>query len=150
MRLWYLFAACSSLLAQVSAGGPVTKSPGDKVTLKISATSQPARVPVALNWEVVFPAQLMDLESKATETGSAASDSGKSLQCAPRKEYVWSCTLSGGQRPIGDGEIAIFHFIIRSTAQAGKAVLTIDGAEAIMADGKHAPLNKTESVVIIR
>src|SRR3974390_782139 len=112
MRLAPLLFACLSLAGQTSTGSSVTKAPGEKVTLQIFANSQPARAPVALKWEVMFPAQLMDMEGDA-DIGSAVMDSGKSLKCMLQKPYSYVCVLSGGRNPIADGQIAIFHFRIR-------------------------------------
>jgi len=128
----------------------VTKAPGEKVTLAIRMDSQPATAPVALKWEVVFPAQLMEMESDAPETGSAAMDSGKSLQCTAQKPYSYVCILSGGQNPIANGPMAIFHFRIRTTAEAGTTHLRIERAEATTVDSKKQTLNNTEAIVIIR
>lgn len=150
MRLAYLVVGCLPVLGQTSRVSSVTKAPGEKVTLDISVNSQPSRAPVALQWEVVFPAQLMDMESDAPEIGSAAKDAGKSLQCTARRPYAYACTLSGGQKPIASGPIAIFHFRIRTTAEAGTTTLRIERAEATTADSKEETLNNTESIVIIR
>jgi len=128
----------------------VTKAPGEKVTLDISAYSQPARAPVALKWEVVFPAQLMEMDGDAPEIGKAAMDSGKSLQCTARKPYSYVCILSGGQNPIADGPIAIYHFKIRTTAWAGTTTFRIENAESTTADSKKWTLSETEAIVIIR
>jgi endo-1,4-beta-xylanase len=128
----------------------VTKAPGEMVTLDISVDSQPGRAPVALQWEVVFPAQLMEMEGDAPEIGSAAMDSGKSLQCTARKPYSYVCILSGGQNPIANGPIASFHFRIRTTAEAAKTALRIERVVATTLDSKVLTLNNTESIVIIR
>jgi len=150
MRLAYLVVGCLPVLGQASRVSSVTKAPGDKVMLDISVNSQPSRAPIAVKWEVVFPAQLMDIEGDATEIGSAAKDSGKSLQCTARKSYAYACNLSGGQNPIANGPIAIFHFRIRTTAQAGATTLRIVRAEATTVDSKEEILNDTEAIVIIR
>jgi len=148
MRLAYLVLGCLPVLAQTSGVSPVTKAPGDKVTLEIMAKS-PAKATVALKWDVIFPAQLMEMDS-APETGSAAKDSGKSLQCTARKPYVYACILSGGKKPIADGTIAIFHFKIRTTAESRTTTLVIEKVKATMLDSKDVPLNNTETTVIIR
>jgi len=153
MRLAYLVVGCLPIfvptsLAQTSGVSSVTKAPGDKVTLDIMANS-PAKATVALKWDVIFPAQLMEMDV-APETGSAAKDSGKSLQCTARKPYVYACVLSGGQKPIADGKIAIFHFKIRTTAKPGTTTLRIEKVEATMTNSKEVILNNTETTVIIR
>jgi hypothetical protein len=107
MRLEYLLVMCLPVLGQASGGSSVTKAPGETVTLTILANSQPARAPIALQWEVVFPAQLMDLEGDP-EIGSAAKDASKSLECERPKPYLYRCVLSGGEKAIGDGQIVPF------------------------------------------
>jgi len=149
MKLAHLVAGCLPLLGQAPRVSSVTKAPGEKVRLEIAANSQPGRAPVALKWEVVFPAQLMEMESDA-EAGSAAIDSGKSLQCTPLRSYSYACILSGGQNPIADGPIAIFHFKILTTAAPGTIALRIERVEATTVDSKHWSLNNTEAAVIIR
>ena len=92
----------------------------------------------------------MNMDVDATEIGSAAKDSGKSLQCTARKPYSYLCVPSGGQNPIANGPIAIFHFRIRTTAESGTTRLRIERAEATTPDSKEETLNNTESTVIIR
>ena len=150
MRLAYLVVSCLPVLGQTATVSSVTKSPGEMVTLEISANSQPSRAPVALKWEVIFPAQLMQMEGDATQVGSAAMDSGKSLQCTARRPYAYDCILSGGQNPIADGLIATYHFKIQTTARTGTTTLKIEKAEATTVDAKKWTLNDTEVIVVIR
>ena len=60
------------------------------------------------------------------------------------------CILSGGQKPIGDGPIATFHFKIRNNAKAGTTTIRIEGGESTTADSKKWVLNDTEVIVVIR
>jgi hypothetical protein len=149
MRPALLFVAALQLAAQTPAKPPLIKAPGDPVTLQLFANSLPNRAPLALEWEVVYPAQLMDLEG-TPEAGRAAADSGKLLECKPRKEYSLICVLSGGSKPMTDGQIAVFHFRIRPDAIPGKVTLRIQSASARQKDNSDAPLKSTESVFIIR
>ena len=150
MRFAYLVVGCLPVFGQMSHVSSVTKAPGDKVTLDILVDSQPGGAPVALKWEVVFPAQLMALEGDAPELGKAAKDSGKSLQCTSRKPYRYFCLLAGGQNPIANGPIAIFHFRIRTTAEAETTTLKIERVEATTVDSKALTLNDTEAIVVIQ
>lgn len=160
MRFAFLFAACLPVLCQTSGGqlhtakapgeSHVTKAPGESVTLEISAESQQGKAPVSLTWEVVFPVQLMELEGGAPEIGSTAIKAGKSLQCTARTPYAYVCTLSGGQKPVADGTIAIYHFKIRAKAKAGITSLRIERAESTTVDSRKWTLNNTEAIVIIR
>jgi hypothetical protein len=99
---------------------------------------------------MVFPAQVLELDTSTTETVAAAKDRGKSLECKPRTPYAYVCTLSGGQKPVPDGLIASFHFKVKSTAQAGKITIKVQKNEATTVDSKQVPLEDTETVVIIR
>jgi hypothetical protein len=148
--LAYLVLSCLPVLGATSVVSSVTKAPGEIVTLEISASSEPSRAPIALKWEVIYPAQLMEIEGGAPELGRAAKDSGKSFQCTARKPYANVCVLSGGQKPMVDGLIAIYHFKIRPTAEAGTTTLRIEKAESTTVDSVKWPLNKTEVSVIIK
>jgi endo-1,4-beta-xylanase len=133
-----------------SGVSPMMAAPGEQASLKISMNSQPGTAPVALRWEVTFPAQLMKMEDDATQIGNAASDAGKSFQCTKLKEYSYRCTLSGGQSPIANGPIAILHFRIDNNVAAGTAKVRIERAVATTADSKVLTLNGTESTITIQ
>jgi hypothetical protein len=148
--LAYLVVGCLPVLGQTPHVSTVTKTPGDEVTLEISANSEPGRAPVALKWEVIFPAQVMEMEGSGPELGSAAKDSGKSLQCNARTPYALDCAVSGVQKPIADGLIAIYHFKIRTTAAKGITALRIEKAESTTADSTKWTLNNTEAIVIVK
>jgi hypothetical protein len=128
----------------------VTSAPGENVRIEISLDSAAAKAPTALKWELVFPAQLLEPEGDDPERGSAAMDSGKSLTCARRKPYSYSCTLSGGHSPVANGPIAIFHFKIRTIAEAGTTAVRIERAEAVTVDSKELTLSDAEGTVTIR
>ena len=104
---------------------------------------------MALKWDVYFPAQLMEIEADP-EPGSAAKDSGKMLNCTTRRLYAYSCTLSGGQNPIADGLIAIYHFKIKATAEAGTTRFKIEQVRSTTADTKETILSSTEAIVMIK
>jgi len=141
---------CLPVLGQTPRASSVTKAPGETVTLDISVNSQPSTAPVALKWEVVFPARLMEMESDGAQISSAARDAGKSLQCTVLRSYSYVCTLSGGQRPIPNGPVASLHFKILATAEAGRTTLRVERAEATTVDSRIENVNNTESVVIIQ
>jgi hypothetical protein len=150
MRFAHLLALCLPAFGQTQAVAPVTKAPGDKVTLEISADSQPDRMPVRLKWEVVFPVQLMEMDTDGPEPGSAAKASDKSLECMSRSPYRLVCTLSGGPKPIANGIIAVYHFKIRDKAKAGPTVFKIEKAESTTMDSTVTALNDTDTAVVIQ
>jgi hypothetical protein len=150
MRLVYLAVGCLPILGQTQPVSHVTKAPGEKVTLDIFADSQPKGAPVALKWEVVFPAQLIEIDSEAApEIGSAATNSGKSLECTARSQHAFACNVAGGKNPIADGPIATLHFRVRATAEARSIAIRIENAEATAADSKKWTLDDTEAIIII-
>ncbi len=77
-------------------------------------------------------------------------DSGKSLQCTARKPYSYVCILSGGQNPVANGPIAIFHFKIRTTAEAGTAAVRIEIVQTATVDSKELTLDNAEGTITIR
>lgn len=137
-------------LGQTVGVSSVTKAPGEKVMLEVTANSQAGRAPVALSWVMIFPVQVMDMDPRSPETGTAAIKSGKSLECTARKPYAYMCTLSGGQKPIADGQIAIFYFQIKTTAEPKITKLRIENAEATTMDSERWTLNDTEAIVVIK
>lgn len=128
----------------------VTGAPGEKVRLEISLDSAAARAPTTLKWDMLFPAQLLEPEGRGPEIGSAAMHSGKSLTCTGRQPYSYACILSGGDKLVAGGAIAIFHFKIRPAAQTGTASVRIERAEAVSADSKELTLENAEGTVTIR
>jgi len=135
--------------AQVFRVSSVTGAPGERVRLEISLDSAVVSALTGLKWEVVFPAQLLEPGDEEPEIGRPAMESGKSLTCAS-KTYSSVCTLSGGQKPIPKGPIAIFHFKIRTSAEAGTAEVRIERAEAVTVDSKELTLDAAEGTVTIR
>src|SRR5690242_5641323 len=107
------FGAALPVWGQALQVSPVSGAPGEKVDLLISLDSRPGSAPAALQWEIIFPAQILEDGAAGPEAGRAARDAGKSLTCAKRKTYSYACILVGGQKPVGNGPVAIFHFKIR-------------------------------------
>lgn len=147
VRLALLAISCLAAFAETLSTSPVVKYPGDNVTLEVAATSQPNRAPVTLHFVVVFPALSMAMED--SELGESARSSGKSLQCHVLNPYSSGCVISGGEKPIADGQIAIFHLRILKTAKAGKTALRIERAVSTTMDSKVVSLNDTEAPVMI-
>ena len=109
---------------------PAAASPGDEVAVEVSLQSAPQNKPLALTWEVVVPAQVVELVGSGPETGRAVADSGNSVRCSVQKSYLYFCTLAGDRKPLPSGSIAIFHFKIRSDAQRGTTAFRIEQVEA--------------------
>ncbi len=142
MLVLCLVAAC--LPGSVSS---VTKAPGENVTLEVRQAGTQAST--TLKWELVFPAQSMALEGDKPEAGSAATASGKELQCNLTKPYIYACILFGGVKPLSNGPLAIFRFKIAAAAAPAKTSFRLQRSEAAGADSKFIVLNDAEATVTI-
>jgi hypothetical protein len=151
MRLaWILLGGLPAILGQDLRLSPVSGAPGERVALEVLLNSPAGKAPLALQWETVFPAQLLDPEGNRPETGAAAKDSGKSVTCAVRKAYSLICVLAGGQKPITNGSIAIFYFRIRADARVGTSTFRTQAAEAATLDLKEIALEDAEGTLTVR
>jgi hypothetical protein len=125
-------------------------SPGDQVRAEVILESLPGRELVALRWDVVVPAQVLELVGDGPETGRAVADSGKLVRCSMQKNYLYVCMLTDDQKPIMSGPIVIFHFKIRTDAQPGTTTLRIEKVEATTVDRRQFTLNGAEAAVAIQ
>jgi hypothetical protein len=149
-RLSSLLLGALPVFGQELHVSSVTGHPGTETTLEISF-SRPARIiPLALKWEITFPAEVLNDEGGGPKAGHAATDSGKSLTCAKRKAYSYVCILAGGQKPVPSGALAILHFKIRADAKTGTAIVRVERAEAVTADVNKLTLKDAEGTVTIR
>jgi hypothetical protein len=128
----------------------VTSHPGTETTLEISFSRPEGIIPLALKWEIIFPAEVLNDEGSGPKAGRAATDSGKSLTCAKRKAYSYVCILAGGQKPVPSGPVAILHFKIRADTKTGTVTVRIERAEAVTADISKLTLKDAEGIVTIR
>lgn len=127
----------------------VAGKPGDSVAVRIILDSQPEKSPATLQWEFVFPAQLLEFDQPAVERGTAAQSSGKSLTCAERNSYTQVCILTGGQRPIANGVIATAHLKIRANAKAGTTSIKVGKVQGVTSDLKQFDIKDAEAIVTI-
>lgn len=128
---------------------PVAGAPGEQVSVEVSIESPPGRKPVSLQWRVVVPDQVLELADTGPERGRAATGSEKLLTCSRLKNYVYACSLDGGQQLIADGPIAVFHFKIRTEAPSTAAALRLEEAEAAGPDGRRSRLSSAEGTVTV-
>ena len=131
---------------KVSSG---TGAPGELISIEISLDAPAAELPAALKWETIFPAQLLSTEGEP-EIGGRPKKSGKSLTCKAREAYSYVCILAGGQNPIENGPIAIFHFRIHSDASPATSAVRAERVEAITKDLKILKLRTTAGRLELR
>ena len=137
------------LIAACMPGTTATKAAGDSMVVEIRQQGSPKPGATTLKWNLVFPAQLMDMQGDTPDLGGAAAAAGKSLQCNRSKPYVLACILFGGAQPVGEGALAVIHFKIQGAAQTGKTSLRLERVEATAADSKMSFWSDAEATVTI-
>ena len=123
--------------------------PGDSVSVTLSMETSEQK-PSILKWEIIFPAQLLEIDGGGAEIASVTRNLGKSLTCTLRQTYNYVCILAGGQRSLADGLLATFHFKIRVGARRGTSIVRIEHIEAVSSDVKSINLLGREGQVEIR
>lgn len=145
-----LLGGALSVQAQTLRIGSVSGSSGDGVELSVLMDSPSALIPSVVKWELIFPAQLLEIDGGGPEAGSVARQFGKSLTCRLRQSYAFVCILVGGQQPIRNGPIATFRFKIRDGARTGSSVVRIDQVEAATKDLQPLKFSGSEGRIEIR
>ena len=140
------FGASAQSLHLSSASG----APGEDIFVRISLDSPPGRSPATLQWELVFPAQILELRKPAVEQSPAVRSAGKSLTCAERSTYAQVCILAGGQRPIANGVIAFVRLKIRADAKTGMINIRAVKVQGAAPDLKLLHVNDAEATITIR
>ena len=144
------------LLTVIGASGqslqvtPASGAPGENTTIEISMDAPSDRKPSAVQWEFVFPAQLLELTKPAVKPGSAAQNSGKTLTCADRNTYTEACILAGGSNAIPNGIIATIYLKIRPEAKPGTTTVKIGKIQGVTSDLKPLIFKDLDAVITIR
>ena len=125
-------------------------SAGDQIAADLLLDLQPSREVTALEWELIVPAQLLELAGEGPRIGRAAAEAGKQVSCTQRTSYLYACTLTGGQNPLVSGPIATLDFKIRPDAPSKTTALRIGKVEATASDGRKFELSGAEGTVTIR
>jgi hypothetical protein len=145
-----LFTISAVVFGQDLRISSASAAPGREVRIEVSLESPPGKEPVALQWEMIFPSQLLDPQGDGPEIGGAEGKSDKSVACALQKPYSYTCVLFGGQKPIANDLKIIFNFKIRSDARLGPTAIRIQKAEAATADFRRSALKDAEGTLTIR
>jgi len=151
MRYFGLLLCTLPLLAQSMRVSSGAASPGRKIVIEIALDSPAGAEPLALQWEVGFPAQALTLEPNGPAAGTAAQAGGKSLTCTARKltpaVSTWACLLAGGRKRIGNGPVAMLHFAVRANAPAGPQPIVVDKILGVSSAHKKVPIARAEGAV---
>jgi hypothetical protein len=151
MRTIGVFICALPLFGQSLKVSSVSAAPGEKVAIEIALDSPAGQEPIALQWEAGFPGEALKLDRTGPAAGAAAQAAGKSLTCAPKKAgsgpSKFVCILAGGQKPIGNGVVAVLHFEIQPNARAGAQHIVVDNLLGVSAGIKKVPILRAEGAV---
>jgi hypothetical protein len=135
---------------RVSSG---SGAPGEKLAIEIVLDSPSGKEPLALQWEAGFPGEALKLDRTGPVAGPAAGAAGKSLTCAEKGAAhglsKWACILAGGQKPIGNGVVAVLRFEIEAHAHAGSRPIVVDHVLGVSAALKKEPMSGAEGSVTV-
>lgn len=154
MRFCCWIVCAGGLMAQSLSISPVSAAPGGKTAVEVSVNSPGGSEPLALQWELDFPAQPLVIEPGGPRVAAEAQRAGKSLACTGRwkkapRTYAYACILAGGQKPIPNGPVAILPFRVAPDAKAGILKIHLERSQAINASRKKVPVKNVEGAVTI-
>jgi hypothetical protein len=106
---------------------PVSVSSGAANIFRMILKPDAAKPLAALQWDIVYPSDLLRIKPAWILAGSAAEAAGKSIACARKSSNgnaaCLTCILAGGVQPISAGVLAIIR--LDAEPQAPKGVITV-------------------------
>ncbi|MBN9662366.1 MAG: hypothetical protein J0H49_29475 [Acidobacteria bacterium] len=145
-----LLATLASTSGQSLQVSPASGSPGDSITIEVALVATADPKPSALQWDIIFPAQLLELGKPPVEASSVVRNAGKTLTCAGRNAYTTACILAGGSEAIPNGPIAAIHLKIRAEAKQGTTTVKLGKIQAVTSDLRPLTLKDLDTVITIR
>lgn len=128
---------------------PRVASPGQQVSADFVLQSPAGSEIIGLKWNVIVPAQVLDLIGGGARADAAKSVEGELARCTMEKIYRYVCTLAAQEKPIANGSIATFDFNIHSDAKAQTVTVRVENIEATTKDGRRTALTDAEGSIII-
>lgn len=122
--------------------------PGETVQVEILLKAPRTQPPWTLKWDTVFPAQLVD-PAGAPVPSDAVKGAGRTLTCTQRQSYSYVCILTGGNKALASGPVAVFRFKIRPDAHAGTFAIRPDHIDAVDQDLKKVKIAASEGFLHI-
>jgi hypothetical protein len=133
-----------ALTAQELKVSSLDGAQGGRVTLEISFDSAGAKVPTALQWEIMIPAGQLSFVDQNPDLGPAAQRAEKSVSCRAQllrakdgDKFGSVCILAGGLKPIPNGVVALIRLQISPEARLEPQRVQATGF-AVYQDGKEA------------
>lgn len=129
-------------------------SPGDRVTIEFSLESVRGREPVGLQWETRIPDGWLAPDGEGMMIGPAAQRAGKELKCTTAskddKGFRFLCLLSGGQKRIPNGAVALLKLRIPSNPPRGSETVRAEQIIAVSGDLKSVSVAAAISNIYVR
>lgn len=132
---------------------PDSTGPGAKTTVEVLLKST-GREPLIVQWDFVFPPNLLQLEPSYPKVAPSAYKAGKTIACTGKwlkapVSYVQTCMVAGGNLPVPDGSVAVYRFTTAKTNKRVQAPLQLDKVQLLMPDLKRVDLKKTDASLAI-
>jgi hypothetical protein len=111
----------------------------------LSLASRSDRQAIALQWDLLYPTDVLAIQPGDLVTGSAAAGADKVLTCAvPPRLKLCRCILVGGQKAISDGPVAIINFQVSGQARVGAVTVQIRNAIALTPRPQRIDIPRTD------
>ena len=149
LMLWSTTLFAQSL--QVPASSADRGAPG---TFLITLKSPAGKSPVALQWTLTAPAELM-VETSDIRAGMAAESAEKFITCAVSKKpsprsTAYICILAGGRKTIADGPIATVKYRIREGTHSGAVTVRVENVLGVSTETAKMNLDNVEGTITVR
>jgi hypothetical protein len=148
-----LIALSAAARAQTLSLATVEAAAGEKTAIAVFFEAAKTGQTVALQWEIAYPSQVLEIQAKDIVAGDAARAAGKSVQCAGERKkdlHSYRCVLFGGSQPIGSGSVAVLHATVNSAAKPGRHGIKLEAAIAVAPNLKRAVIKDSQTSIVVR
>jgi hypothetical protein len=130
-------------------------SRGASGSASIELKTPAGREPAAVEWELAFPVQQVDIQDADWSPGAATQAAQKQLSCVRqlRREpeaYSYKCVLAGGRTTLRGGVVAVVKFKIPASAAQGVATLSLTGVVGALPDARKLDIKPAKATLAIR
>jgi hypothetical protein len=148
----WLLALYLPLLGQAVRVLPAVDFPGATFTTEVSwePAARGGKPATAIQFDIIYPAQLLELDASGPILGAEGARADKILACSAHSSYSYGCLLAGGQKPVGNGPMAVFHFKIRPDARPGTSAFRIEKVQAVAADLSRIEVKDSDAAIVVR
>jgi len=128
---------------------------GKAGSVSIRLASPAGKKPAALQWDLFFIPRQISIQDNDWALGDAANAAGKKLTCVRQlrknpETYSYRCLVAGGEKPIGDGVVAVLKISVPQGAAGGQAELRLENALGASREAGSLRIEPTRGDVKIR